>query len=177
MAGGHQAGQHAHQQPGMTAGMQQPMHGMQQPMPGQQQMMPGMMPGQQQMMPGMQPGMMPGQQMMPGMMAPQQQQPGFPQIPGMLPLEQSYIENILRLNRGKPVTVYMTFEQNPDWGSMVFEGIVEEAGRDHIVLSNPETGQWYLLLMVYLDYIVFEEEIEYDYPFNDVPPLAGYAPR
>ncbi|WP_232725534.1 spore coat protein GerQ [Bacillus sp. FJAT-44742] len=179
MAGGPQTGQHAHHQPGMTAGMQQPMPGQQQMMPGMQ---PGMMPGQQQMMPGMQqPGMMPGQQMMPGMqpgmMPGQQQLPAFPQIPGMLPLEQSYIENILRLNRGKPVTVYMTFEQNPDWGSMVFEGIVEEAGRDHIVLSNPETGQWYLLLMVYLDYIVFEEEIEYDYPFNDIPPLAGYAPR
>lgn len=35
-----------------------------------------------------------------------------PSIPGMLPIEQSYIENILRLNKGKRVTVYMTFENN-----------------------------------------------------------------
>src|SRR4051812_39567805 len=35
---------------------------------------------------------------------------GGPQIPGMLPVEQSYIENILRLNKGKLATVYATFE-------------------------------------------------------------------
>ena len=30
------------------------------------------------------------------------------QVPGMLPVEQSYIENILRLNKGKLATVYAT---------------------------------------------------------------------
>ncbi|WP_018923231.1 spore coat protein GerQ [Salsuginibacillus kocurii] len=89
---------------------------------------------------------------------------------GMLPIEESYIENILRLNRGKPATIYMTFENNPEWTAQTFRGIIEEAGRDHIVISDPDSGRWYLLLMVYLDYIVFDEEIEYDYPFNDVDP-------
>src|SRR5690606_19379616 len=32
------------------------------------------------------------------------------EAPGMLPIEESYIENILRLNKGKVATVYMTFE-------------------------------------------------------------------
>src|SRR4051812_13966123 len=36
-------------------------------------------------------------------------------IPGMLPIEQSYIENILRLNKGKLVTVFATFEGNSQW--------------------------------------------------------------
>ncbi|MFZ4454070.1 spore coat protein GerQ [Salibacterium aidingense] len=85
---------------------------------------------------------------------------------GMLSMEQSYIENILRLNRGKRANVYMTFEGNPDWQSMVFRGIIDEAGRDHIVLRDPEAGRWYLLLMVYLDYVVFDEEINYQYPFE-----------
>ncbi|WP_407636220.1 spore coat protein GerQ [Salibacterium aidingense] len=85
---------------------------------------------------------------------------------GMLPLEESYIENILRLNRGKRANVYMTFEGNPDWQSMVFRGIIDEAGRDHIVLRDEEAGRWYLLLMVYLDYVVFDEEINYQYPFE-----------
>ncbi|WP_425288585.1 spore coat protein GerQ [Salibacterium halotolerans] len=92
---------------------------------------------------------------------------------GGLPMEQSYIENILRLNTGKRATVYMTFEGNPDWQSMVFRGILEEAGRDHIVLSDPDTGRWYLLLMVYLDYVVFEEEINYQYPYDGVEPYAN----
>ncbi|SDH89801.1 spore germination protein Q [Alteribacillus persepolensis] len=84
----------------------------------------------------------------------------------MLPLEQSYIENILRLNRGKPATVYMTFENNPDWQSRIFYGIIDEAGRDHIILRDERNNKWYLLLMVYLDYVVFDEEIEYQYPFG-----------
>ncbi|WP_404813442.1 spore coat protein GerQ [Halobacillus yeomjeoni] len=98
--------------------------------------------------------------------------------PTMLPTEESYIENILRLNAGKPATVYMTFENNDQWNAKVFKGIVEEAGRDHIVLSDPQTGKYYLLLMVYLDYVTFDEEINYQYPFNGASPgLANYNPR
>ncbi|SFM37163.1 spore coat protein GerQ [Salibacterium qingdaonense] len=92
---------------------------------------------------------------------------------GVLPMEQSYIENILRLNSGKPAAVYMTFEGNPDWQSMVFRGIIEEAGRDHIVLRDPDTGRWYLLLMVYLDYVVFDEEINYQYPYDGQSPTSN----
>jgi spore germination protein Q len=88
-----------------------------------------------------------------------------PQVPGMLPLEQSYIENILRLNKGKIATVYMTFENNKDWNAKVFKGRIEAAGRDHIILSDPQTGMRYLLLMVYLDYVTFDEELEYEYPY------------
>lgn len=99
----------------------------------------------------------------------QQQQPQAQQVPangveGMLPLEQSYIENILRLNRGKRVSVYMTFEENEQWNAQIFKGVIEAAGRDHIIISDPQTGKRYLLLMVYLDYVVFEDEIDYEYP-------------
>ncbi|MEQ6388423.1 spore coat protein GerQ [Bacillaceae bacterium S4-13-58] len=87
-------------------------------------------------------------------------------VPGMLPTEQSYIENILRLNKGKQATVYMTFENNTQWNAKVFKGIIEAAGRDHIILSNPNTGRRYLLLMVYLDYITFDEELQYDITFG-----------
>lgn len=94
-------------------------------------------------------------------------------VPGMLPLEESYIENILRLNKGKLATVYMTFENNQQWNAKVFRGVIEAAGRDHLIISDPKTGRRYLLLMVYLDYITFDEEIEYAYP----PGLATYSPR
>lgn len=93
---------------------------------------------------------------------------------GMLPMQQSYIENILRLNKGKLATVYMTFEgQN----AKTFKGIVEAAGRDHIILSDPQTGKRYLLLMIYLDYITFDEEINYNYPFGNTGQMATYSPR
>ncbi|WP_174734735.1 spore coat protein GerQ [Mesobacillus harenae] len=94
-------------------------------------------------------------------------------IPGMLPIEQSYIENILRLNKGKIATVYMTFENNREWNAKIFKGVIEAAGRDHLILSDPQTGMRYLLLMVYLDYITFDEELEYEYPFGAAGMGAG----
>ncbi len=81
-------------------------------------------------------------------------------------VEESYIENILRLNRGKMATVYMTFENNSQWNAKVFKGVVEAAGRDHIIISDPATGMRYVLLMINLDYITFDEPIAYEYPFQ-----------
>lgn len=94
---------------------------------------------------------------------------------GELPMQESYIENILRLNKGKLATVYMTFEGA---NAQTFKGVVEAAGRDHIILSDPQTDKRYLLLMVYLDYITFDEEINYSYPYgNDNTQMANYSPR
>lgn len=72
-----------------------------------------------------------------------------------IPNEQSYVENILRINKGKKVSVYQSFQGKDN----VFNGIIERCGRDHIILSDPSTGKWYFLLMVYIDYIEFDEEI------------------
>ncbi|WP_338471085.1 spore coat protein GerQ [Niallia sp. XMNu-256] len=126
--------------------------------------------------------------------APQYQYPQYPQagfIPptggggapgtvggaGMLPMEQSYIENILRLNRGKLATVHATFEGNREWNAKTWTGIIEAAGRDHLILSDPETGQRLLLPMVYLDYVTFTEEIEYEPSFGGTGGLATFPPR
>ncbi|MFK9091608.1 spore coat protein GerQ [Bacillus salipaludis] len=128
-----------------------------------------------------------------GFMPPQQQ--AFPQFPpagagsvprppisggqpqGMLPIEQSYIENILRLNKGKLVTVFATFEGNSQWNAKEFKGIIEAAGRDHVILSDPQAGTRFLIPMVAVDYITFSEEIEYEYPFGAAPSLGTYPPR
>ena len=75
--------------------------------------------------------------------------------------EQSYIENILRMNKGKKVTVHMTFPDSEQFKDREFSGIIEQSGRDHIILSEPSTGKWYLLLMIYVDFITFDEPINY----------------
>ena len=77
------------------------------------------------------------------------------------PLEQSYIENILRLNKGKLGKFYCSFPDSNEWRDTVFSGIIETATRDHLVISNPSTGKWYLILMVYLNYVEFDEKINY----------------
>ena len=75
--------------------------------------------------------------------------------------EQSYIENILRLNRGKKARFHITVPGSSEWQDRVFEGIVEQSGKDHIIISNPNTGEWCLILMIYLDFVTFEEPITY----------------
>ena len=83
---------------------------------------------------------------------------------GMMPLEQSYIENILRLNRGKTATIYMNFEGS-QWGSKIFKGEITAAGKDHIIVKDNQTGITYLLLTIYLSYVAFDTDIEYEYQF------------
>ena len=76
-----------------------------------------------------------------------------------IPDEQSYIENILRVNKGKRVSIYQSFADSNEWKDRIFTGIIEQSGRDHIILSDPNTGNWYLLLMIYVNYIKFDEPI------------------
>ncbi|MBO1579611.1 spore coat protein GerQ [Bacillus sp. XF8] len=124
-------------------------------------------PGQQQQQ------MTPQQQQAMQQQAMQQQaQAQYAASQGMLPLEQSYIENILRLNKGKQATVVMTYERGSSLGTQSYTGIIEAAGRDHIVISEPQSGKRFLLLMIYLDYVEFPEEITY-LPSQQ----ATYAPR
>ena len=75
--------------------------------------------------------------------------------------EQSYIENIIRLNKGKIGRFYMTFPDSLEWRDRVFSGIIEQSGKDHIIISDPTTGKWYLLLLIYLDYVEFDEKFNY----------------
>jgi len=85
--------------------------------------------------------------------------------PGFQP-EESYVENILRMNLGKVATLYMTYENNSEWNAKIFKGVLEAAGRDHIIISDPVTGKRYLLLMLNLDYITFDEPLNYTLPFG-----------
>ena len=88
---------------------------------------------------------------------------------GMPIYEESYIENILRLNKGKQVEIYTSYPDATEWHDHVFSGIIEQSGRDHIILSDPKTGKWYLVLMIYVNYVKFDERIIYSpdfYPSN-----------
>lgn len=98
---------------------------------------------------------------------------GYPQQPYSSPygpltgvVEQSYIENILRLNKGKVGTFYFTYTDSNEWRDRVYKGVIEAAGRDHLIISDPKTGKRLLLLMIYFNYAEFDEEIAYEYPFR-----------
>lgn len=76
-------------------------------------------------------------------------------------MEESFIENILRFNKGKIGTFYFTYQGNNKWNAMVYQGRVETAGRDHLIISDPATGKRYLLMMANLDWVEFGERINY----------------
>lgn len=78
--------------------------------------------------------------------------------------EESYIENILRLNRGKLGTFYFSFEHPVTEGgknTKTVRGYVEAAGRDHVILREAQTDHRYLFPMIYFDYAQFDEQMNY----------------
>ena len=77
-----------------------------------------------------------------------------------IPLEESYIENILRLNKGKRVSIFQCFPTNTEENIKIFTGIIEQAGHDHLIISDPNSGEYYLILMKYIIYIKSSEEIK-----------------
>jgi spore germination protein Q len=112
------------------------------------------------------------QQMQQPMQQPMQMPATPPQIPagGRPPTpfrEQSFIENILRLNRGMPGVFHFSFEHaiEPGTNTLAIPGMVEAAGRDHVILSSTG-GKRYLIPMIYFDYAEFNEELNY---FNQQP--------
>jgi len=84
-----------------------------------------------------------------------------------IPINQSYkqnnqtnepfMNNIIKTNIGKKVKIYLSF---PNLETQTeFNGIIEQAGNDYIILSEPSTGNWKILPLIYLNYITYEEKI------------------
>ncbi|AFC30396.1 spore coat protein GerQ [Paenibacillus mucilaginosus] len=92
-------------------------------------------------------------------------------------VEESFIENIIRFNKGKVATFYFTYQGNDQWNARVYRGRIETAGRDHIIISDPDSlpsspkGKRHLLLMANLDWIEFDEEVIYPLPEQPKVPL------
>lgn len=75
------------------------------------------------------------------------------------PEQDPYAENLLVRNVGKLATFYMSYSDSLEWRDKIFTGIIEAAGRDYALVSDPNTGKWNLLWTVYLSYVVFDEPI------------------
>ena len=84
-----------------------------------------------------------------------------------LDMEQSFIENILRLNKGKKVKAYVSYPDSSAWQNKIYEGIIEEAGRDHLIIRDPLNNNWYLIRLIYLNYVEFMEPIIYSHAYSE----------
>ncbi|MEC1176919.1 spore coat protein GerQ [Metasolibacillus meyeri] len=88
--------------------------------------------------------------------------PPTQQMPSPPRREESYIENILRLNRGKPGVFYFSFDNAVNGqNTKAVRGVVEAAGRDHAIIRELKTDHRFLFPMIYFDYAEFDEELAY----------------
>ena len=83
-------------------------------------------------------------------------------------MEQSYIENILRMNKGKKIKAYVSYPDSSSWQNKVYEGIIEAAGKDHLIIRDNLNNVWYLIRIIYLNYVEFPEPLNYQYPYNNI---------
>lgn len=74
-----------------------------------------------------------------------------------------YAENIFLLNIGRHVRVFFSYPDSIEWRDKVFEGTIEDAGRDYLLLKDAN-GEVSLLWLVYINYAIFDSDIVHNYP-------------
>ncbi|MFI3260746.1 MAG: spore coat protein GerQ [bacterium] len=84
-----------------------------------------------------------------------------PHNSGLPAIEVSYIENILRGNKGKTVRAFFSYPDSDNSKDVEYFGTIEEAGIDHLIIKDSSNGSFYLLRMIYLNYFEFLEPINY----------------
>ncbi len=84
----------------------------------------------------------------------------------VLPLENPYMEDLLKNNIGKQICIYMTFPNSNELRDFKLKGILEQSGKDFIVVSEPSNGKWHLLPSSYVNLISFDESINYGAVFS-----------
>lgn len=71
-------------------------------------------------------------------------------------LQQStYMENIIKSNIGKKISLYVSFPDSIEWRDKIFKGTLESAGTDYILISD-ENNTPILLQSIYVNFIKFE---------------------
>ena len=73
--------------------------------------------------------------------------------------QNDYAENLLKENIGKTIEVYVSFSDSVEWRDSIFRGKLEDAGRDYLLIYDQTSNKRYLLWNFYLDYIVFEGDV------------------
>ena len=65
-----------------------------------------------------------------------------------------YVENFLKKNIGKVVEVHASFCDSIEWRDSIFTGIMEDIGKDYIVIND--NSKKYIVWSIYLDYIIIK---------------------
>lgn len=74
-------------------------------------------------------------------------------------INNNYETKYIDPNKGKKINIYTSFPGINEIKE--FKGILEYNDLSNIMISNPTNGGWYLIPKKYIDYIVFDEAINY----------------
>ncbi len=66
--------------------------------------------------------------------------------------QSSYVEDYLRNNLGKRVEAHVSFSDSIEWRDSVFTGILEDVGKDYMVIRNNQNS--YVIWSIYVNYVV-----------------------
>ena len=69
--------------------------------------------------------------------------------------------DILINNIGKKVNIFANYLNSNESKNTSHSGIIENNKKDYLIISNPTSGKWYLIPHKYINYIEFEEKINY----------------
>ncbi|MEG1596675.1 MAG: spore coat protein GerQ [Bacilli bacterium] len=78
-----------------------------------------------------------------------------------IPTPVPYAENVLKKNIGKYATIYMSYSDSVNWKDKIFSGIIEDSGRDYVILKDTNSEKRTVLWTLYLDYVEFNEAINF----------------
>ncbi len=65
-----------------------------------------------------------------------------------------YATDDLQQNIGKKIEAHLSFCDSIEWRDSIFEGTIEEVGKDYLVLKNKD--EKIVLWTIYMDYIIIE---------------------
>lgn len=71
--------------------------------------------------------------------------------------ERISIDKLLELNKRKKGKFYIVIPHAKE--DITIDGILEETGKDYIVISSPSNGFWNIIPKKYLAYVSFDEKI------------------
>ena len=66
----------------------------------------------------------------------------------------NYVENYLKEKIGHQIEIHASFCDSIEWRDSIFQGILEQVGKDYIVLNDNNNS--YVIWNIYLDYIIIK---------------------
>ena len=67
-----------------------------------------------------------------------------------------YVEGYLKNNLGKRVEAHVSFSDSIEWRDSIFTGILEDVGKDYMVIRNNQNT--YVIWNIYVNYIILLEK-------------------